>query len=55
MGLSQKALAEFIGTTQNTISRWENGTMGIDEPRGLWLSRKLDALERSGVGRRAAG
>ena len=44
LGLSQTNLAEKLGTTQNTISRWENGTMEIQNPKMLDLA--LQTLER---------
>jgi len=43
LGLSQSALAARLGTTQNTISRWELGEMEIEKPAMLDLA--LQALE----------
>lgn len=41
LDLSQRALAQRLDVTQNTISRWESGAAGIRHPRILQL-----ALER---------
>lgn len=49
LGLSQTQLAEQLGVTQNTISRWELGEMEIANPTMLRL-----ALERLEDQRRAA-
>lgn len=47
LGLSQVALAKLLGTTQNTISRWELGTLPIEKSQMLELA--LEALERRGT------
>ena len=39
-GLSQEALAEFVGTTRQAISKWENN-QGYPETEILW--RKIAA------------
>ena len=44
LNLSQTVLAQKLGTTQNTISRWENGTIEIQNPEMLDLA--LQTLER---------
>jgi transcriptional regulator with XRE-family HTH domain len=44
LGLNQTVLAEKLGTTQNTISRWENGTIEIQNP--VMLDLALKTLER---------
>lgn len=41
LGLSQNRLAEELGVSQSTLSRWEAGRMPIEHPRLLRL-----ALER---------
>lgn len=46
MGLSQTALAEALGMTQRTITRWETGAVPISEPRAMWLRRELARVER---------
>ncbi len=46
LGLSQSALAAKLGTTQNTISRWEIGTLNIEKAEMLELA--LEALEKRG-------
>lgn len=43
LGLTQTALACLLGTTQNTISRWELGLLSIEKPQMLDLA--LQALE----------
>jgi transcriptional regulator with XRE-family HTH domain len=47
LGLSQTALANLLGTTQNTISRWELGTLQIEKSQMLELA--LEALEKRGT------
>jgi transcriptional regulator with XRE-family HTH domain len=44
LGLSQSALAARLGTTQNTVSRWELETLPIEKPEMLDLA--LRALEQ---------
>lgn len=44
LGLTQQQMADKIGTTNTTISRWELGTA---RPRGLYL-REIKRLARSG-------
>lgn len=44
LGMSQTRLAQLLGTTQNTISRWELGEMQIEKSEMLDLA--LQALER---------
>ena len=44
LGLSQAQLATKLGTTQNTIYRWENGLMKIQNP--MILDRALKDLEK---------
>lgn len=46
LGLSQSALAQQLGTTQNTISRWELGTLQIEKSQMLELA--LEALKKRG-------
>lgn len=48
LGLSQTELAALTDppTTQHTISRWEEGKIGITAPRSLWLDREMKRIER---------
>ena len=43
LGLSQQTLAEAVGVTRETISRWENGER--EPTRGDHAERYLEALE----------
>ena len=56
MGYSQIELAEVLGLTQNTISRWEKGTAPIGSPIVLRLAMErlaqLRAEEVQGLGER---
>ena len=47
LGLSQQALAEEMGTRQQTISEWETG---LYEPRGLSGRLLTLVAERAGFG-----
>jgi transcriptional regulator with XRE-family HTH domain len=50
LGLSQTGLAEKLGTTQNTISRWEQGTIEIQNPEMLDLALKtLESEKENGT------
>ena len=44
--LSQQKLAEALGVTQHTISRWEEGKMTLSAPRSLWLDVEMKRVER---------
>jgi DNA-binding transcriptional regulator YiaG len=44
--LSQTQLAQALGVTQNTVSRWEVGSMKLDGPRSLWLDVEMKRVER---------
>ena len=46
LGLSQRALAEAIGVSGNTIARWERGELTIGSP--VLLGYALEHLERGG-------
>lgn len=46
LGLSQVKLAEALGVTQHTISRWEEGKMRLLPPRSLWLDVEMKRVER---------
>lgn len=46
LGLSQTALAERLGVPQATISRWETGGHGIDQPTVLDLAIRALETER---------
>ena len=41
LGLSQRALAQMLGVSANTLARWEQGQRGVGNPSMLRL-----ALER---------
>jgi len=43
LGLSRDKVARLLGTTVNTVFRWEHGTLRIERPEMLDLA--LDALE----------
>jgi transcriptional regulator with XRE-family HTH domain len=47
LGLTQSALAQKLGTSQITISRWESDKLRIERPEMLALA--LEALERRGT------
>jgi DNA-binding transcriptional regulator YiaG len=44
LGLSQAQLATALGTTENTIARWERSALTIAQP--VLLDLALEALER---------
>lgn len=44
--LSQVKLAEALGVTQHTVSRWEEGKMQLSAPRSLWLDVEMKRIER---------
>ena len=46
LGLSQSKLAEVLGVTQHTISRWEEGKIRLMAPRSLWLDVEMAKLKR---------
>lgn len=39
LGLTQKAMAERIGVTKNTVARWERNEMTIREPMARLIHR----------------
>lgn len=47
MGYSQIELAQVLGLTQNTISRWEKGTAPIGSPTVLRLAMERLAQLRA--------
>lgn len=48
LGLTQAELADRIGTTRNSVARWENERVPIREP----IARLVEMLARSEKGRR---
>lgn len=52
LGLSQTKLAEALGATQHTVSRWERGKMAITGPRSVWLDLEMQRVERERKPRR---
>jgi len=44
--LSQVKLAEALGVTQHTVSRWEEGKIKLTAPRSLWLDVEMKRIER---------
>lgn len=38
LGMSQRSLARELGTTANTIARWERGELAIAQPRMLHMA-----------------
>lgn len=45
LGLTQSGLAELVGVTQGTVSRWENGQL---EPTREELARMREQAKRAG-------
>lgn len=39
--LTQTELAEFLGVSRNTVSRWENGNMKLDKAVAFLLMRTV--------------
>ena len=54
LDLSQASLAEDLGVTQHTISRWEEGKIKLTAPRSLWLDVEMKRIERKYARRRPA-
>jgi DNA-binding transcriptional regulator YiaG len=52
LGLSQQALAEELGTRQQTISEWETG---LYQPRGVSVRLLTLVAERAGFEYEAGG
>lgn len=46
LGLSQAALAQRLGTTKNTVARWERGEITIAKPEMLELALRQIERER---------
>lgn len=46
LGLSQVKLAEALGVTQHTVSRWEESKIKLTAPRSLWLDVEMKRVER---------
>lgn len=44
--LSQVDLAEALGVTQHTVSRWEEGKITLTPPRSMWLDVEMKRIER---------
>lgn len=50
--LTQSALAEKVGVTQNTVARWEIGARGIPEPAARLIQTiKLETSRKAKRGR----
>lgn len=46
MGWTQARLAEVVGTTRNTIARYERAKIGISKPMAQLLERIMADYER---------
>jgi len=46
-GLSQAKVAELLGSTKNTIARWERGEMRMQNPQQVKLA--LEGAEHKGL------